>query len=258
MDRQSSTVLIVDVDAAMDSNDLESFLYMIDTQRPWGSTGEGTSRLTSVTDGEFVHTMNWLTMPVSSAPRSVPKHTFAPGPDGDPPLMNIKGEKLSPTPLLGNPSARESRLPDDLPSSVGAILQGKDRVEQSLIHPPPEILSITGEAVARGVLFPALYGSPALEGGGLYWSATVDTRWEGTFSYDIKVKLTRLAGFDECGQKVWESCVLPCRSRIRVVRTRVENGFDRCGPRRRSRFGPRSRFRHRIQRCVPHFYTTGD
>lgn len=255
MDRQSSICVIIDVDAAMDSNSLEDSTYLIDTQKPWGSTGEGTSCLTTVTDGEFVHTMNWILLPINSAPRSVPKHAFiADGQEGLP-VVNIKGEDLAPSIPRCTHFPEEPPLPSGLPSSVKAVLRGKDRIEPSVIHPPPEILCITGEAVARGVMFPALYGSPALEGGGLYWSATVDTRKQGTFFYDMKIKLTRLAGFTEFGQKVWESCILPWRSRIHVVQTYVDNGFERRGSWRRS---PRCGQRRYSRRWAPHVYTTGD
>jgi hypothetical protein len=194
--------------------------------------------------------MNWITLPINTPPRSVPKDAFVSSEREEPPILNILGDELAVQALSFVPSSAESSLP----GSVRARLRGKDPIEPSLIHPPPQILGITGEAVARGVLFPALYGSPALEGGGLYWSATVDTRKQGTFFYDMKIKLSRLAGFTECGQKVWESCILPCRSRIRVVRTCVENGFERFGPRRRPHRGRRAR----SQQCTPHFYTTGD
>jgi hypothetical protein len=208
MSQQLGIVVLVDVAAAIQAADLRGSAYFFDNGKWAGSTGQGTGQLVSAVEGTRttsqldMQVMNWLPLVIGGPPPSLPRtffHRAGAGPLAD----------AAPTPL------------DVLGNEVGADLdEGETRY-----HPYVTIANITGEAVDRRVLFPAQYGSPALNSAGLYWSASIDTNQIGAFSYTLWITLYYSA--QENGTRTERTITLPHEAYLLVTRGVTSSGFCR-------------------------------
>jgi len=89
----------------------------------------------------------------------------------------------------------------------------------------PKMTNITGEAVDKGILFPAQYGSPLSMNDGWYWSASASTHKPGIYSYTMQFTLYSLTFID--GHAVWEPKDMTYDAKIRVTSNSKTNGFTK-------------------------------
>jgi len=101
---------------------------------------------------------------------------------------------------------------------------GAKLVPSSVAQVPPIITGISGEAVEKGIIYPAQYGSPDFLSGGWYWSATVATHTPRVWSYTLHVLLYRLVQ-DAGKEPVWEPVPMTCESRLNITNKPMRNGF---------------------------------
>lgn len=204
MNEQVTVIAMIDIRAALDANSLEGNIYLIDSLRRKGSEGSGTADLTTVVKGSHWYdgsqscdiVLNWFTGGLNSLPFTLPKN-----------YVSERSEQMDKESLqsikdfhLNRNSNKQDFLPDldKIVRNVGEFDQMKDNdgnIKEleikaldmfgksfdneedigNLSFLPPQISDITGEAVDKGVIFPAQYGTPVTLKDGWYWSATVDT-----------------------------------------------------------------------------------
>ncbi|RXK85974.1 hypothetical protein [Filimonas effusa] len=158
---------------------------------------------------------------VAAAPLTVPALSTVADKQGAPitnelPLMDVRGKFLTVNevePVLLKFSSDEN---------------GNEAVDiSSLSYLAPQIYNITGEAVDKGVIYPAQYGSPAPIKGGWYWCASVNTYMIGTYSYTMHITLYKpeVNGTNV----VWTPVNFTYDARIKVTSDVMRNGFTGAG-----------------------------
>jgi hypothetical protein len=234
MGQQAGIVVLIDIDAAVEAGHLEGNTYLIDNQKWMGSTGEGTGHLITAIDGVRARAqvepqvLNWVAYGIAALPPSLPKSFFgrrfvgpvqpeAVGPSAR--RTEVPGFVPRLLDITGNEIARSNVVPE-------AAAQARSNVSKTS-YPTPQIVSITGEAVDKGVMFPAQYGSPDLFSDGLYWSASVNTNIVGIFPYTMNIVLyypSKQAG-ESTGGALWDWVIMPCEARVNVTNSYIINGF---------------------------------
>ena len=228
MTQQHGIVLIVDVEAALQTGTLEGCSYFFDNAGPFGSTGLGTGNLVSALHGTYWSDgtqasqpiLNFLVTGITSLPITLPRNYAAIWP------AIVEGQKnLRATSYLTGVHGHV--LLDQTGQPVGtanAKLESTD-----VAQPPPVITNISGDAVEKGIIFPAQYGSPDLVNGGWYWSATVATFSPGIWSYTLHVLIHRLVIDAETQQHLWEPVPLTCSAKLNISTRPMRNGFTGAG-----------------------------
>lgn len=252
MNEQVTIIAMIDIRAALNANSLEENIYLIDNLQKKGSEGSGTNDLTTLIKGSYWCdgsqscdiVLNWLTGGLNSLPPTLPrKYVFKRSEQIDREwLQTFKNFHQNPN------SGKQDFSPDfnKTIKNIGEFDKIKDnheRINDLAIKPlnrfgelfddgenvdnlsflPPQITDITGEAVDKGVIFPAQYGTPVAIKDGWYWSATVDTSKTGTFSYTLHIVLyTRKGNF-------WIPVEMTHEAKIRVISEPQKNGFTNAG-----------------------------
>ncbi|MCK4763580.1 MAG: hypothetical protein KAW12_15375 [Candidatus Aminicenantes bacterium] len=255
--RQEITIIVlIDVQAAINANTLEGNIYMIDNLRNEGSIGEGTGHLVSAINGAHwldgtqadEQILNWTPAVIGSLPSSLPKSFHVEKSR----ISEIKEFKDLPQRLkeAGEDKKGIKDIHTNLQNitknicSLGKVKDTRGNVKHTglkvmnvmgepfregegttseLSHFIPQIDDITGEAVDKGVIFPAQYGTPISIKDGWYWSATADTNKVGTFAYTMHITLYKLSNF--LGEPVWEPINMTYESHIKVTNVPKNNAF---------------------------------
>jgi hypothetical protein len=98
---------------------------------------------------------------------------------------------------------------------------------EDLSYLAPQIYNITGEAVDKGVIYPAQYGSPSPVKGGWYWCASVNTAITGIYTYTLHITLYKPEITPE--GVVWLPVDFTYDARINVTSGAMQNGFTNAG-----------------------------
>lgn len=180
MSRQITIMVMIDSEAAIAEGTLENNIYLIDSERQDGSTGEGTQYLTTAVGNGFYRdgsqaeevVLNWCVTYIASAPPTLPRFYAA--------YMRKKKRAAALTRLLDGNGVT--------PPAEIKLLRSPEDMETDF---SPYISGISGEAVEKGVIFPAQYGTPVPVHGGWYWSASVSTYQPGVYKYKLHITLSR-------------------------------------------------------------------
>ncbi len=241
MNPQITIVIVIDIQAALQSNSLKDNIYLMDTQSEDGSAGEGTENLvTAVRNGYWCDqsqagdvVLNWMPVGVNCLPPTLPKYYSE---YRNKILYKERLRDLSSEPVM-LASALQEDDSDFVLGRNGATLAlgeramnldgrlfdaGKNSLD-NLSFLTPQISAITGEAVDKGVIFPAQYGSPVPVKDGWYWSATVDTSRIGVYAYTLQITL-----YDRKGN-TWVPITMEHHASIEVHSFPQTNGFTGAG-----------------------------
>ena len=238
MTQQAGIVVLIDVDAAVESKTLLGNTYLVDNTGVPGTLGEGTESL--VTEVKSSHwadgsqadeqILNWLLYALGSLPPTLPR--------------NYRSDQVRRHERAGHNDATENEPGHDESAGQGArvrnygsgapgraLLDVRGRVLPEIhdgshaahSRPAPVLVDVTGDAVDQKILYPALYGSPDRATEGWYWSATVDTSRPGTYTYTMTVELRELV-HGEDGWR-WDPHRMTIDASIRITSTPCCNGF---------------------------------
>lgn len=253
MSQQIAIMLVIDIEAALKTRKLDGNIYMFDNLRTEGSIGEGTGELTTIANGYYWSdgsqasdvVFNWLISGVGSLPKTLPAQYRKSRRKSHnnkilKELMLLKNKQYDNNlseneafKFLGDMPSFSSKVNDFLGNSYdygsGSLtITGKDYTKDTVDEPisylEPVITNITGEAVDKGVIFPAQYGSPVPVKDGWYWSATTDTNKVGTYSYTLHIILYKPKD-EKHGVLEWEPVEMTCEAKIKVTKTAKVNGF---------------------------------
>lgn len=240
--RQEITIqVLIDVQAAINANTLEGNIYLIDNLRTEGSEGEGTGYLISAINGAHwpdgtqadEQLLNWLSLGIGSLPPTLPRnfHTlprsFHPltrsfPKDSSTTLQNFMkniGVTGKVRDIRGNVQDTEIKVMN----VMGEPFREGEGTTSDLSYLTPQINAITGEAVDKGVIFPAQYGTPISVKDGWYWSATADTNKTGIFAYTMHITLYKPVFFEK--ETTWEPIDMTYESHIKVANVPKNNAF---------------------------------
>jgi hypothetical protein len=267
MSQEITVLAIIDTEAALAANSLEGNIYFIDNLRKTGSTGVGTSDLNSMANSSHWATgeqayeplFNWLVFPLNGVVPTLPRdyiRNLAKANDNK--LMNYI--KIS-HPEHTNPTSKTEENSDTSPKPItnvqmpkldfvqtkiraasgeirdagmklidreGSFVQATQPDLDYMNHILPRITAITGEAVDKGVLFPAQYGTPLAVDNGWYFSATVSSAVPGIYSYTLHITLYKLEQQNE-NEYIWEPMCFTHDLKITVVSNPMINGFTWAG-----------------------------
>lgn len=252
MSQEITIIILVDIQAALEANSLDGNIYLIDNLRTDGSEGEGTGNLITAIDGSYWCdgtqccdiVLNWLITGIGNLPNTLPRYynkTRSKNIDQYrlKEIQNFhlnKNETNSKTALLENRIIQNIGNSDQLqiaPSksidlgikSLNVFGDAFDKSQDisSLSFLPPQVSNITGEAVDKGVLLPAQYGTPIPIKDGWYWSATVDTSKTGIHDYTLHLTLYNMV------EGIWVPVEMTHQAQIRVTNQPQRNGFTNAG-----------------------------
>jgi hypothetical protein len=251
MEKQITILTLIDIPSALAEQTLENNIYLLDSVKAEGSTGEGAPQLTTAVNGyswidgsqacEVV--LNWFTTGIGALPitlsRAYCAHRSKKAPEEiarD--LVRYYKSSGGFTPDAGA-STSANHMADAMDNQLLIMADGetvkKTGVKMLNIygqpaaqedHPStlnylsPKIVNIRGEAVERNVIFPAMYSSAIEASEGWYWSATVSTMKAGTYSYILDVALFR----KEKGN-VWKPELYAFEAKIKISTEPMINGF---------------------------------
>lgn len=204
MSKQITILVMIDVEAALAEGTLENNIYMMDSERLNGSTGEGTSRLTTaisngiMADGSQAEdvVLNWSVGYLPAPPPTLPRFYAS--------YRRKKRQSEAVADIL-----RKGKVD----KAVLTALQASDK------DCSPYLADITGEAVERKAIFPAQYGTPVPVHGGWYWSASVNTYHTGVYKYVLHIDLYR----DNNGKT--ETVRMTHEAAIAITNAPQRNGF---------------------------------
>jgi hypothetical protein len=134
----------------------------------------------------------------------------------DLPLMDLRGNFISVN------EAAPMKFAEDMDNQQGAGASASSELSD-ISYLTPQIYNITGEAVEKGVIYPAQYGTPVPVKGGWYWCAAVNTYMIGVYTYTMHITLYKpeLHG-DEV---VWKPVNFTYDAKIKVSSGAMRNGF---------------------------------
>jgi len=254
MAQQLGIVIIIDVEAALRAGSLEGCTYCFDNAGPFGTTGMGTDKLVSAIRGTYwqdgsqasEHVLNFVATGVSSLPITLPRdyqHHRA---------RLLELATLSAARAVAGGAARSKAVADirtalahiKVPQLSTIKLPSGHQIEHALLNHfgepvsadatpdtsrvaqlPPVITGVTGEAVEKGIIFPAQYGSPDLVNGGWYWSATVATATPKVWSYTLHLLLHRFINDPASPEPRWEPVPLTMEGKLNITSKPMRNGF---------------------------------
>jgi hypothetical protein len=255
MSQQSGIVVVVDVEAAIQAGALEGNIYFFDNMGPFGTTGQGTDTFVSAVNGTHwpdgsqagEQVVNFVVVGVTSLPTSLFRgygqhrqrqmelatlataHSLVAPAGGAVPSNAETRTALAgiQKPLAGSIKQLSGHVSERvLLDHFGRLVPTGTKADSSSVAQlPPIITGITGEAVEKGIIYPAQYGSPDLVNGGWYWSATVATHSPKVWSYTLHILLHRLVS-DEAGEfPFWEPVPLTCDANLNISNRPMRNGF---------------------------------
>ncbi|WP_329364410.1 hypothetical protein OG896_10490 [Streptomyces sp. NBC_00669] len=233
MNQQVAVVVLVDVAAALESRTLEGSIHLLDNARLQGSVGQGSADLITAINGSYwsdgsqadEQVINWALYSLGSIPPTVPRGYLA--------AERGRGTARTPARAGGTSGGKPVGKPGGKPVGRVADITGGLHTPRSgwfpagHAHPEPVLGAIVGEAVDKGVLHPAVYGSPDQVTDGWYWSASVDTTRPGTYGYTMRIELHEPVESD--GQWRWEPVRLAYDSAVRIRTAPKRNGFTKAG-----------------------------
>jgi hypothetical protein len=191
MDKEITILIVIDIPAALKENTLENNIYLIDDGKAAGSArseGNGTARLTTAMNGFY----------------------WADGSQACGIILNWLLMDVGSTPLmLSHRYDKDQLLTITKPTGLN--------------HLSLYLTNISGEAVEKGIIFPAQYGTPSNSTEGLYWSATVDTNKPGTYTYRLEFLLSTMKEGEEGSRSFTH------KGRIKVTNEPKRNGFTHAG-----------------------------
>jgi hypothetical protein len=250
MSQEITIIVLIDIPAAIAANQLEGNIYLIDNLRTEGSKGEGTGQLVTAVNGSYWANggqadealLNWLPQGIGNLPLSLPRsfhmhkprteqldHVFRSvnkDSDTNKVMMDVRkkiGHAAKVRDARGGLQETGMRVLNVLGEPVD---EGESSVSE-LNHLTPQLDAISGEAVDKGILYPAQYGTPISIKDGWYWSATADTAKTGEYGYTMHFTLFKLAY--EKHRPVWEPVRMSYDSKIRVTTQPKLNGFTGAG-----------------------------
>ena len=260
MTQQLGIVVIVDVDAALQAGTLEGCTYFFENSGPFGTTGMGTDRLVSAINGTHwadgsqasEQILNFLITGVNSLPITLPRD-YAQFRTREQELRTLAaaralaaddaaGSNESPANLIARlrppqyssiryPSGQRSEvvlldyLGQPVPATFDTSEMPSRRAEAGVAQIPPIITGISGEAVEKGIIYPAQYGSPDLVNGGWYWSATVATFSPRVWSYTLHIVVYRLVHDAATQQALWDPVPMSIDAKLNILNRPMRNGF---------------------------------
>ncbi|SFW85820.1 hypothetical protein [Chitinophaga sancti] len=134
----------------------------------------------------------------------------------DVPLMDLRGNFVSAN------KAPQMKFAADAGNQQGTgDLGGAEMSDISYLT--PQIYNITGEAVEKGVIYPAQYGTPAPIKGGWYWCAAVNTYMTGVYTYTMHITLYKPELHGD--ETVWLPVNFTYDAKIKVSSGAMRNGF---------------------------------
>jgi hypothetical protein len=134
----------------------------------------------------------------------------------DVPLMDLRGNFLSVN------TAKPMMFTADMGNQERT--DGSGISDMSYIsYLTPQIYNITGEAVEKGVIYPAQYGTPAPIKGGWYWCAAVNTYMTGVYTYTLHITLFKPEVHGD--EVVWQPVNFTYDAQIKVSSGAMRNGF---------------------------------
>lgn len=259
MTQQLGIVVIVDVDAALQAGTLEGCTYFFDNAGPFGTTGIGTDSLVTTIKGTHwadgsqasEQILNFLITGVNSLPITLPKdyvhfrtrqqerqtvaaarRLAADDAAGNESPANFLARLRTPQySSIRHPSGQQSEvvmldhLGQPVPATFDTSEMPSRRAEAGVAQIPPLITGISGEAVEKGIIYPAQYGSPDLVNGGWYWSATVATFSPRVWSYTLHVVVYRLVQDVATQQARWEPVQMSIDAKLNILNRPLRNGF---------------------------------
>lgn len=253
--QEITVIVMIDTQAALENNLLEDHIYLIDNLRTEGSIGEGTKDLTSKVNGAYwsdgsqagEYLFNWLPYPIASISPILPK-TYK--------KDRAKAHDVTNLERLQNiaQSTKENATKDfsELTSKIGRNLKIKNELGEistastklmglngdilpnnysdpanMITHLTPQITNITGEAVDKGIIYPAQYGTPVPIKDGWYWSASTASKLVGTYKYTMHITLFKPSVSK--GEIIWTPKYFTHDAQIEIVNAPMVNGFTKAG-----------------------------
>jgi hypothetical protein len=233
MSQQAGILVVIDVDAAVRAGRLIDNIYLFDNQKWMGSAGEGTPRLVTAVDGIRAYSqsvpqvLNWLVFGIVAFPPTLPKSFFITQQAGSHADLQPQASGLATPQPQPKAVSYVPRLLDIEGNDIGSPGKARRNVSTAVPPPPPQIVNITGEAVTKGVMFPAQYGSPDLLSEGLYWSASVNTDIVGLFAYTLHIALYYYPQVDEAGgDALLKTVTMTHEAYVQVTNGKIVNGFS--------------------------------
>lgn len=210
MSRQITILVMIDMEAAFAEGTLDGNVYMMDSEQAGGSTGEGTGFLTTVVgngvlaDGSQSEgiVLNWCVDCIATLPATLPRFY----------AEHVRRKKRS--------EAIAELINDKVCTDSIKKLRSAEDTEEMF---SPYLFDITGEAVDKGIIFPAQYGTPVPVHGGWYWSASADTSRPGVYRYVMHLELYRRNG----GKT--ETMRLAHEAAVMITNAPQRNGFTGAG-----------------------------
>ncbi len=251
MAQQFGIVVIIDVDAALRAGSLDGCAYFFDNAGPFGTTGQGTDKLVTAIHGTHwldgsqasEQVLNFVATGITSLPLTLPRdyghhqarqherealarirtlvsEAGVTNADIRKSLSGIRMPQFSSISRFGHHLKRVLLDNFGRPVPAGAKLDSS-----TVAQLPPVITGISGEAVDKGIIYPAQYGSPDLVNGGWYWSATVATATPKVWSYTLHIVLYRFVNDPANQDPRWEPVPMTCEGRLNVSNKPMRNGF---------------------------------
>jgi hypothetical protein len=240
---QLSIVIVIDIETALKEGTLEQNAYTIhNTLRypsPWG---EGTNvRVPGVANPDGSQAaeavLNWIIIGVSGLPTTLPRsyrrqlatlnearilQAVRAGrtPNAIAKVLSEADGAVT-APLLVRRAKGVQPHEIAITDTRGRLLDPADA--EAVGNSTPILADIRGDAVDKGVIYPALYGSPEPQSEGWYWSAAVDTSKVGRHDYTLEIILHE----PEVTPKgaVWKPRSFSLQSSLDVSQSVAVNGF---------------------------------
>lgn len=264
--RQEITIIVtIDIEAALNENTLDGNIYLTDNLRTEGSMGESTGNLVSILNGSHwadgsqadEQVLNWLASGIGMLPPTLPNAYYAPqtatsaAKDLDDASQKLKGTAPTAAAVadaqLKIAKAAQNvgitgkvRTPEGVVQDTGmkvvdlfgqsfsaAPNRAKTTSVSMLNYLTPQISDISGEAVEKGILYPAQYGTPIAIKNGWYWSAAASTYTPGTYAYTMHITLYKPT--IEKGTIIWEPVFMTYDSHVKVTSVAKNNAFTGAG-----------------------------
>lgn len=267
MSQEITVLAIVDTEAALAANSLEGNIYFIDNLRKTGSTGVGTSDLNTMANSSHWATgeqayeplLNWLVVPLNgispSLPRDYARNLAETNEDKLFDRIKILHNEHADLALnaesTGENTAKATKLaqltiPNFIQTKIrtasgevkdtdvklmnkdGDFVQNIQSDPDYMNHVTPKITAISGEAVEKGIIYPAQYGTPLVADNGWYFSGTVSSAMPGTYSYTLHITLYKLENHGK-DEYIWEPVNFTHDLKLTVVSNPMINGFTWAG-----------------------------
>lgn len=229
MSKHVTIEAIVDARAALQEGRLENNIYLMDSENHAGSRGGGSGNLTTcISNGILIDgsqaedvVINWFVSGMENVPISLPRFF----------MHHYRQKRLERIwhHLIENRNNGEA-VPEHLPlpermgncwksNSMLALDNDGEEFDSFM----PILADITGEAVEKGIIYPARYGTPVPVDEGWYWSASVDAHVPGIYTYTMHIDLYKLQ------EKESKPARMKCEAYIEVSAIPQQNGFTDAG-----------------------------